>query len=295
MQKPTLIVITGPTSSGKTDLSIILAKEFNGEIVSADSRQVYRGLDIGTNKITVEEMQGISHHLINVKDPSDQMTLAEYKQLADIAIDDIISRGKIPFLVGGSPLYVRSVVYNYQIPNIAPDEEYRRELEVKDLTELTGMLAGVDPVAYASVDLKNKRRVVRALEVARAGESRSSQAEPRYRALLLAPEWPREELYERIDICLDNRLSMGLIGEVRELLTSSAVTEDRLLSLGLEYRFIVRFLRGAFSESEMIQKLKYEIHDFARRQLVWFRKESQIHWIRTVEEAKSLVREFLKI
>jgi tRNA dimethylallyltransferase len=294
-----LVVVAGPTASGKSSLGISLAETFSGEIVSADSRQVYRGLDIGAAKVTPAERALVPHHLLDVADPGDVYTVARFQQDAIEAINAILARGHQPFLVGGSPHYIQAVVDNLDIPPVAPQPELRAQLEVRTLDDLLRELAELDPASAATIDRRNPRRVMRALEVCLVtGKPFSQQrgiARPLYNCLLLAIDWPRPELYARIDQRVDERMSQGMLAEVRTLL-AQGVSHERLDALGLEYRFISRFLRGEFAnEAEMVQRLKFAIHDFTRRQLTWFRKDQRITWLdgHHLETATDVVRAFL--
>jgi len=297
---PRLLVVLGPTASGKSSLGISLAQQFDGEIVSADSRQVYRGLDIGTAKVTAEEQALVPHHLLDVVDVRETFTVSQFQRLAINAINDILARGKQPLLVGGSPHYIQAVVDNLDIPAIPPHKELRQQLEARPLAELLAQLEMLDPQSAATIDRQNPRRVIRALEVCLvSGKPFSAQsrnlASPLYSSLLLGIQWPREVLYKRIDQRVDERMGQGMVQEVRNLV-EQGVDHERLDALGLEYRFISRWLRGEFkSEAEMVQRLKFAIHDFTRRQLTWFRKETRIVWIEgeRMELANALVERFL--
>ena len=297
---PKLVVVLGPTACGKSALSIALAQRFDGEIVSADSRQVYRGLDIGTAKVAPEERALVPHHLLDVADPRQVYTVARYQRDAIAAINGILERGHQPFLVGGSPHYIQAVVDNLQIPHIAPQPGLRAQLESRPLADLLGQLEELDPQSAATIDRSNPRRVIRALEVCLVSGKPFSQqrrlAEPLYCSLLLGIEWPREVLYQRIDARVDERMRQGMVQEVQRLL-DEGVSHERLEALGLEYRYISRLLRGAFkSEGEMVQQLKYAINDFNRRQMTWFRKDKRIVWVQggDMEEAEEIVQRFLQ-
>ncbi len=296
-----LIVVLGPTASGKSALGIVLAQRFSGEIVSADSRQVYRGLDIGTAKVSLEEQALVPHHLLDVADVQEIYTVAQFRQQAITEIDDILARGHLPLLVGGSPHYIQAVVDNLDIPSIPPQPALRAELEARSLPDLLTQLEQLDPASAASIDRNNPRRVIRALEVCLvSGKPFSEQkrmAAPLYNSLLLSIHWPREVLYQRIDMRVDERMQQGMVQEVRNLL-EQGISHERLEALGLEYRFISRWLRGEFiSEAEMVQRLKYAIHDFTRRQLTWFRKDSRIIWLEGMDigRAEAEVRQFLQL
>jgi len=296
---PKLVVLLGPTASGKSGSGIRLAQHFNGEIISADSRQVYRGLDIGTAKVTPAEQALVPHHLLDVADPREVYTVVQFQQDAITAINDTLKRGHQPFLVGGSPHYIQAVVDNLDIPHIEPQPELRAQLEKRPLPELLAQLEELDPQSAATIDRNNPRRVIRALEVCLISGNPFSQqrkmAEPLYQSLLLGIEWPREILYRRIDARVDERMQQGMVQEVQRLL-DEGISRERLEALGLEYRYITRLLRGEFkNEDETVQKLKYAIHDFTRRQLTWFRKDKRIVWVNggDWEQAEEVVRDFL--
>ncbi len=294
-----LVVVAGPTASGKSSVGIALAQEFHGEIVSADSRQVYRDLDLGSAKVTPEERAMIPHHLLDVADPGEIYTVARFQQEAFQAIDAILGRDRQPFLVGGSPHYIQAVVDHLDIPPIPPQPELRARLESCSLEELLAQLEQLDPACMATIDRRNTRRVIRALEVCLiTGQPFSTQrrvSAPFYNCLLLAINWPRPELYARIDRRVDERMQQGMVEEVRRLLLQG-LGHERLEAFGLEYRFISRLLRGEFaSEAEMVERLKFAIHDFTRRQLTWFRKDQRLVWIdgHELNSAVDVVRRFL--
>ena len=227
-------------------------------------------------------------------------SVAQLQQQAIAAIDDILARGKQPFLVGGSPHYIYAVVDPLDIPPIPPQPELRKALEARPLSELIAQLEELDPQSAATIDRKNIRRVIRALEVCLISDKPFSQqrgmAAPLYRSLLLGIDWPRDVLYARIDARVDERMHSGMVQEVHNLL-AAGVNFERLEALGLEYRFIGRLLKGEFtSEAEMVQRLKYAIHDFTRRQLTWFRKDKRIVWLEggDVEQGEMEVAKFLE-
>jgi len=297
-----LVVVLGPTASGKSALGIVLAQRFRGEIVSADSRQVYRGLDIGSAKVTPEEQALVPHYLLDVADPQEVYTVAQFQKDATAAITTILERDHQPFLVGGSPHYIQSVVDHLDIPHVPPQPALRAELEARPLDDLLKQLEELDPQSAATIDRHNPRRVIRALEVCIISGIPFSQqrgiAAPLYHSLLLGIQWPRDVLYKRIDERVDERMQQGMVQEVRDLL-EQGVSYERLEAFGLEYRFIARWLRGEFpSEAEMVQRLKYAIHDFTRRQLTWFRRDKRIVWVEggtaMLSEAETRVGEFLE-
>ncbi|MBR5762136.1 MAG: tRNA (adenosine(37)-N6)-dimethylallyltransferase MiaA [Lachnospiraceae bacterium] len=274
-----LLVITGTNASGKSGLGIELARKYGAEVISADSRQVFTGLDLGSGKVIPEEMKGVRHHLLDVAAPNDFFSLSDYQRLAYEAIDDILARQKKAFLVGGTGLYVNSVVDGYNLSESAPDPEIRKQVEEKTLEELIEMLKEHNPAALERVDLKNKRRVERAVEKALAGDKDENPSEKRYETFVIGVTWPREVLYERIHERLDRRLDQGMIDEVVKLREAGA-TDEFLYKLGLEYRYILMYLRGEFASfDDFYETLFKEIRHLAKEQMTWFRKRKDIHWI----------------
>jgi len=279
MQK--LVVILGTNASGKSDLGIRLARHFRGEVVSADSRQVYRGLDLGTGKITPAQAAGVKHHLIDVADVSEYYSLAQYQRAAYSAIDSISSAGKLPFLVGGTGLYISAIVEGYQLVDVPPNDPLRAELESLPIAQLVERLGKADPEAARRIDKSNGRRLIRAIEIAAAGQAHAGahQSSPRYDCLQLGLTWPREILVQRIEQRLQQRLAGGMIEEVAGL-RSRGVPDLRLEKLGLEYRYITRYLRGELrSRHELGLQLGIAIRQFAKEQLTWFKRDRRIIWL----------------
>lgn len=279
MQK--LVVILGTNASGKSDLGIRLAKHFGGEVVSADSRQVYRGLDLGSGKITPAQAALVKHHLIDVADVSEYYTLAQYQRAAYNAIDAISSAGKLPFLVGGTGLYISAIVEGYQLVDVAPNDQLRAELESLPLPQLVERLEKADPDAASRIDKSNRRRLIRAIEIASAGYANSAAHKnlPCYDCLQLGLTWPREILVERIEKRLRERLANGMIDEVAGL-RSRGVSDLRLDKLGLEYRYIASYLQGEMRTIDELQTLLgIAIRQFAKEQLTWFKRDSRIIWL----------------
>ena len=292
-----LVIIAGTNASGKSGLGIELALKYGAEIVSADSRQVFRGLDLGSGKVTAEEMQGVPHHLLDVAEPNDFFSLSHYQKLAYAAIDDIFARGGRPFLVGGTGLYVNAVADGYNLNDAEPDPAIRQRVEAMSLEELTELIGEKNPGALERLDLKNKRRLERAAEKALAGKGNELPSEPRYETLMIGVTWPREVLYERIRERLDRRLKEGMIAEVENLRANGA-TDEFLYKLGLEYRYILMYLKGEFGSFDAFyDKLFMEIRHLAKEQMTWFRKRTDIHWIDMqkdpFDEASRLIDEFL--
>ncbi len=294
-----LVAVVGPTASGKTALAVRLALAFGGELVSADSRQVYRGMDIGTGKERdplpgpggVPTVLGVPQHLIDIIDPDASFTVADWQERAFAAIAAIRERGRVPILVGGTGLYIRAVVDALEIPRVPPDAALRRRLERKTAAELLWELRDLDPERAETIDRRNKRRLIRALEVARAAPAGEGKAWPRLRTLQLGIDLPREELYRRIDVRVDEQVARGLFAEVRRLVGRYGTGPPALSGIG--YREIIAHLDGALTEAEAVQRIKWDSHAYARRQLTWFRKDTRILWLRDPDEALPLVRTFL--
>ena len=280
-----IIAIVGPTATGKSALAIQLALALGGEIVSADSRQVYKYMDIGTAKPSPEDRNEIPHHLIDIITPNEAFTLATYQELAFRAIADIQRRGKIALLVGGSGLYVRAITGGLSIPKVAPDPELRRKLEERAAQEghiaLYADLQKVDPAAAEKIDPRNVRRVIRALEVcitASVPFSQPKRSSPEVPVLTIGLTTAREDLYKRIDSRVDDMIERGLVDEVKWLLDRGYSPNLPAMS-GLGYKQIVAHLKGETSLEETTQHIKYETHRFARHQYAWFRpKDEHIHW-----------------
>jgi len=284
--RPPLICIVGPTAVGKSALALALAPLLSAEIISADSRQVYRYLDVGTAKPTAEEQCAVQHHLIDVVDPEDDFSLAEFQDRAYLAIDDVLQRGRIPLLVGGTGLYVRAVADGLQLPRVAPDPELRKLLEAYAAEHgpeaLHGRLTVVDPLAASRIDPRNVRRVIRALEVIeKSGQpfSLESVPRPRYDVLTLGVTTDRATLYRQIDARIDWQIQNGLIEETRTVLDRGCPTNRPAIS-GLGYREIVAFLEGRMDLPTAVERIKFETHRFSRQQYTWFRLEDpRIHWL----------------
>jgi tRNA dimethylallyltransferase len=301
MQHQPLIAILGPTAVGKSALAIQLAQEFSGEIVSADSRTIYRGMDIGTAKPTRDEQRSVPHHLIDVVEPDETFTLADYQQRAYATIDAIHARGKIPLLVGGAGLYVRAVLEGLSIPRVEPNPARRAELEREDAAMLYARLQQLDPLAANRIDPRNKRRVIRALEVCESAGKPISELQtrvaPNYRTLRIGLTMPRAQLYDRINARVDAMIANGLIDEVRGLIARGYSVDLPSMS-GLGYRQIVAYLNGATSMDEAVRVLKRDTRRFVHHQYTWFRLDDpRIRWFDVStdasEQIRATVREFL--
>ncbi len=301
-----VVSIIGPTASGKSHLALRLAQRFNGEIVSADSRQVYRYMDIGTAKPSRLEMSLVPHHMIDIINPNEDFSLAQYQQLAYRAINDIQQRHKIPLLVGGTGQYLWAVVEGWVIPAVTPDLEFRQVLESRVVRgggeQLYQELAQVDPAAAQRIDRRNVRRVIRALEIANSGSpSKLSQAKvaPPFSTLLIGLTTERKELYRRIDERVDKMIELGLVDEVKRLLAMGYGMELPSMS-GIGYKQIILHLKGDLTLAEATRQIKTETHRLVRRQYNWFRlKDDRIKWLdiqdsKAESEIEALVTGFIK-
>lgn len=294
-----LVVILGTNASGKSGLGIELALKFGAEIVSADSRQVFKGLDLGSGKVTKEEMKGVPHFLLDVAAPGDFFSLMDYQKLAYEAIDDIVSRGKTPFLVGGTGLYVNAVVDGYNLTDAPVDEKLRKNVEAMSLNELQDLITEKCSIGGIpeNLDMSNKRRLERAAEKLLMGKPLNLESVKRYDTLCLGVTWERQKLYKRIEERLDRRLEQGMIEEVENLM-KQGVSDDFLYKLGLEYRYIMMYLRGRFDSKEAFrEKLFMEIRHLAKEQMTWFRKRQDITWLDMetdpINQAEGLISNFL--
>jgi tRNA dimethylallyltransferase len=302
---PPLLVLTGPPAVGKTELSLTLCERFGGEVVGADSRQIYRMMDIGTAKPTPAELARAPHHLVSIRNPDQVLTLAEYQELAFAAIDDIHARGGVPFLVGGTVMYLRAVVEGLRIPKAPPDPELRARLEAElaeqGVNAMFRRLQGLDPATAAVVDAKNPRRVLRALEIFLiTGKPKVEQEgadPPPYRILQIGLDRDRAILYERIDRRVDQMIAAGLVEETRRLLAAGYTPKlPAITSLG--YREIIAYLQGETSLAEAARRIQVETHRFVRHQYTWFRRMKEIHWFdldqAVPEEIITMVASFLE-
>jgi len=290
-----LIIILGPNASGKTGLSVKLAKKFKGEIISADSRQVYKGMDIGTGKVTKEEMQGIPHYLLDVADPKKRFDVAQYKILADKAVEKIFAENKLPFIVGGTGFYIQAVADNIQIPDIKPDWKLRAKLEKKPLSELYEMLKKLDPKRAGTIDKNNPRRIIRALEIvikSKRPVPPPPAKNPKFEALFLGVKRDLKELKKLIETRLLKRLDEGMVDEIKKL-HKAGVSWKRLEEFGLEYRYVAQYLQDKLSYEEMVPRLQKEIEHYAKKQIVWFKRDKRIKWVKNPKQAEKLIRTFL--
>ena len=288
MQKEKVIVIAGPTASGKTALSIELAKKIDGEIVSADSMQIYKDMDIGTAKVTNEEMQGINHHLIDFVNPDERYSVADYKKDAKKAIKEILKKGKVPIIVGGTGLYINSLIYEIDYNEIEQDLKYREELEntveEKGLNYLYKRAVEIDSQAMEKISINDKKRIMRVLEIYHSTGKTKTQLEKEsrlnpveYDYKIFAIDMDRSVLYDRINRRVDIMIENGLIDEVKYILKKYENFPTAMQGLG--YKEVVEYLNNILTKEEMIEKIKQESRRYAKRQLTWFRKIDNINWL----------------
>ena len=274
-----ILVIVGPTASGKTGLAIKLAKERNGEVISADSRQVYKGLDIGTGKVTMAEMDGVKHHLLDVADPKKVFSVSDFQKLGKEAIADIHNRGKLPIVAGGTGFYIQALVDGLILPEVTPDKVLRKRLEKMPLPKLLSLLKKLDKKRYETIDKSNPVRIIRAIEIAKSlGQVPALKSKTNYEPKIIGISIEPERLKKNIHDRLIARLEMGMIDEVRNL-HKNGLSWKRMEALGLEYRYIARFLQGKLTETEMLEQLETAINQYAKRQMTWFRRDKRVEWI----------------
>lgn len=291
-----VLSIVGQTATGKSDLAVFLAESFDGEVISADSRQVYTGLNIGSGKISKEEMHKVRHHLLDVSDVRNEYTVSHFKKDATTAIDDIERRQCLPILCGGSGFWVDTVSRGLMIPNVPPNPALRIELGAKSATELFSILMSLDPRRAGEIDQHNPFRLIRAIEIATAlGQVPEKIFNSPYDLFTIGITAQKDIIDKRIQERLDSRLKAGMIDEVKNMLIDG-VTPERLISLGLEYRHITLFLTGQYAnEEEMRRMLLSDIIHFSKRQMTWFKRHEDITWINIGEweQAKKLVSKWL--
>jgi tRNA dimethylallyltransferase len=298
---PKIITILGPTGSGKSNLGVKLAQEFQGEIISADSRQIYIGFIIGSNLIKGSWQnnqylsQGIPHYLVQFQDPQKNFSAAQFQKMAFKKINEILERKKRPFLVGGTGLYIDAVLKNLAFSKIKANQSLRKKLAQKPAQELYQKLKILDPQATQNIDQNNKKRLIRALEVCLLGNTQFSKTQKQgkklFDALKIGIKIPRQELYKKIDNRVDQMIEEGLINETENLL--KLYPEKAPAFSGIGYKQTIQYLAGEISKEEMTRKIKTATHAYARRQITWFKRDQSIQWINNYEEAKSLIKEFI--
>jgi len=289
-----LITILGPTASGKSELAIKLAKKFNGEIVSADSRQVYKGMDIGTGKITKKEMKGIPHYLLDVASPKRRFTVAQYRKLALKAIEKVFKKRKVPILCGGTGFYIQAVVDGIIIPEVKPDWRLRSNLNKFPVEELYKILKKLDPRRAKAIEKKNPRRLIRAIEIIMKTKKPvppfKKQPLP-YPVLMIGIKKLPEELKKLIEKRFLKWLKIGLIAEVKKL-RKLGLPWKRIEEFGIHYRVITQYLQNKLSYKEMIEHSLKELHNYAKHQMTWFKRDKRIIWVKNYKKAEKLVKSF---
>jgi len=280
MEHQRLIAIVGPTASGKTGLGIELARRIGGEVISADSRQVYRGLDIGTEKVTSREMRGVPHHCINIASPRRTFSVEQWRKHALRAVRGIVGRGTVPILVGGTGWYVDALVYGITLPNVPPDHQLRARLAKHSATELYSMLQEFDPVRAETIERQNPRRLIRAIEVATVCGSVPvlQNTQPAYDVLWAGLNPGMDVLEQRIVKRLERSLRRGLVAETKALRTELHLSTKRIEELGLEYRAVDQYLRGMCTKNELCTELIVGLRRYAKRQMTWFKRNKDIVW-----------------
>lgn len=290
-----LITIVGPTASGKTSLAILLARKYNGEIISADSRQVYRGMDIGTGKASKKEQKKAKHWLLDVVSPNTDFNVFKFKKKAQKAIKDILRRKKIPIVCGGTGFWIDALVYGKNFPEIKPDKKLRKELDKKSASELHALLKKLDKRRADNIDKNNKVRLIRAIEIAKKiGHVPLVKKQAKYDLLQLGVKISKEDLHKNIEKRLKKRLKEGMLKEIQDLHRNKKVSWSRLENFGLEYFWVSKFLRGAIFKEEMKKNLAFDIKKYAKRQMTWFKKDKRIKWISNFREADKCLKKFLK-
>jgi len=309
--KPKLIVILGPTASGKSDIAVELAKWLNGparlasrslrgvaggEIISADSRQVYKGLNIGTGKITKREMKGVKHYLLDVISPKKRFTASDFVKLAEKAIQEIFHKNKTPIVCGGTGFYIDALLGDKQIPEVPPNEKLRKQLEKKSAEELFEILKKLDPERAKNIDKHNPRRLVRAIEICEALGSvpRSESRIMNYEVCKIGIKLDEKTLKTRINKRIQKWFKIGLLKEVRDL-HKKGLSWKRMGEIGLEYKIVSLFLQNKISKSEMIERMQKETWQYAKRQMTWFKKDKNIIWLEPkISLAEKEVKKFLE-
>lgn len=293
---PKIIVIVGPTASGKSSVAVQLAKKFGGEVISADSRQVYKGLDIGTGKITKKEMKGVPHHLLDIANPKNTYTTALFKKDGDMAIKKILLKEKVPIIAGGTGFYIDTLLGIVSIPEVPPDKKLRTQLEAQDEETLFIKLQKLDPLRAQTIDQYNKHRLVRAIEIATVlgyvppHTKKISQ----YEIFKIGIKTDEKKLKEKITIRLFARIRQGMIAEAKRL-HGKGLSWKRMEELGLEYRYLAKHLKGEMSKNEMVSKLEREIWKYAKRQKTWFKRDRKTQWflLKETKKIEKAVQQFL--
>ncbi len=292
--QPKLIVIIGPTSSGKSDLAVCIARKLNGEVISADSRQIYKDMNIGTGKITEKEMKGVPHHLLDILSPDKNFSVAQYVKLAEEKINHLVKRKKIPIVCGGTGFYVDSLINKISLPKVSPDWKLRTRLEKKSTETLFKELQKLDSQRAKTIDIKNRRRLIRALEIIKKTKKPIPPLaqKKRYNSLYIGINIKQEDLNKKIEKRLKKRLKNGMIGEVEDL-HKNGVSWKKLEDFGLEYKWTALYLQKKIEKEEMIKRLTIDIIKFSKRQNTWWKRNKEIHWINANKDACLLAKNFI--
>lgn len=300
MANTKVLIICGPTATGKSDLAVRLAKKFDGEIVSADSRQVYRGLNIGTAKITKREMKGVRHHMLDVASPRYQYSVARYLVQTTKVIRNILKRGKLPIICGGTGFYISALLGEQTLNEAPPNPRLRKQLAQKDAAELFSILKKLDPKRAKTIERQNPRRLIRAIEITKAKKINSEhKTKPTFETLKIGLLMSKEEIQKRIADRLDSRLKKGMLFEAKKLHNppaSKSLSWKRMEELGLEYRYMARFLQGKIGLREMVEKIKTESWHYSKRQMTWFKRDRKIRWFKFNNKIciEKSVKDFIK-
>ena len=291
------IVILGPTASGKSSVAIKLAQKFNGEIISADSRQIYKGMEIGSGRITPEEEKIVPHHLLGMLSPETEFSVVKFKEEAEKKIQEISERNRLPIICGGTGFWIKALVDDVIYPEVKPDWKLRKDLEKKSPAQLFAILKKSDPVRAKNIDAKNPVRLIRAIEICRAlgsvPDTRYKIMNTKYQFLQIGIAREKEELHQRIKLNVKNRLENGMIAEV-EKLKESGLSWKKIESFGLSFRLIPQFIRKEIkNEEELAEKIYLAEKNYAKRQMTWFKKDKRIKWLNNYEDIEIDVEKFL--
>ena len=301
INKPKIIAIVGSTASGKSSLAIEIAKKFNGEIISADSRQVYIGMDIGSNKVPLVKKrdglysENICHHLLNIVSPEKQFSVVDFKRLGQKAIKEILERNYLPIIVGGTGFYIDTLLFNLNLPKVPPQFKLRKKLQEESTEQLYQRLKELDPERAENINPNNKQRIIRALEIIEVTKKpvpKTNYSESPYTPLFIGLKTNRRELKERLKNRLELRIKKGLLKET-EKLHKEGISWERLESFGLEYRHSAEYLQNKISKEEMKKRIENNSYKYAKRQITWFKRNKSIHWIKEKDEAIDLIQKFL--
>jgi len=291
-----LLVILGPTATGKSDLAVEIAKKYNGEVISADSRQVYKGLDIGSGKITKKEMLGVKHYMLDIISPKSVFSVAQFKKKTEKIITDIHKRGKLPILCGGTGFYISTVVDGLIFPEVKANNVLRNKLEKQTTEKLLETLKKLDPERAENIDIKNRVRLIRAIEISKElGSIPKVKKDLKYNVLEIGLDWQDEILRKRIHDRLLKRMKTGMLKEVENLHKIEKVSWKRLESLGLEYRYLALFIQNKIGRKETLEELETKIWQFAKRQRTWFKRDDRIKWFnpKDINKIEKEVKRFI--